>query len=176
MESAVPSPSRLLPTSDRVIPALSPVHWYTQHLSHSAPLPSHRTVHVLYHRLGRRRTDMLLTPPATLARYDIPTPTLDVLRCRAPRSNYWPARALAGELRMLTALDAIPSPEAHAATAEHFPAPDSDPSRAKSWSLAHGPRHRTRASPPSAYTDAHVHRGRRFCACRTDRHDVRLAH
>ncbi|KAH8993479.1 hypothetical protein EDB92DRAFT_1944611 [Lactarius akahatsu] len=43
---AAPSPRCTLPPSDRVIPALSLVHWYTQHPSHSTPLPLYMTEHV----------------------------------------------------------------------------------------------------------------------------------
>ncbi|KAH9032455.1 hypothetical protein EDB85DRAFT_1865094, partial [Lactarius pseudohatsudake] len=43
---AAPSSRCTLPPFDRVILTLSPVHWYMQHPSQSAPLPLHNTEHV----------------------------------------------------------------------------------------------------------------------------------
>ena len=77
----------LLP-SDRVIPALSLVHWYTQHPSRPLPPPLHETEHVSIIGQGNVALDvarMLLTPPAALAKYDIPVPVLDVLHRSAVR-------------------------------------------------------------------------------------------
>jgi hypothetical protein len=73
-----------LPPSDRVIPALSPVHWYTQHPSRPAPPPLHQTEHVSIIGRGNVALDvarMLLTPPSSiLEKYDVPASVLDVHR------------------------------------------------------------------------------------------------
>jgi len=69
--------------SDRVILALSLVHWYTQHPSRPAPPPLHKTDHVSVIGQGNVALDvdrMLLTPPRILEKYDVPAPVLDVLR------------------------------------------------------------------------------------------------
>ncbi|KAI0256248.1 FAD/NAD-P-binding domain-containing protein [Lactifluus subvellereus] len=79
---AIPNLHSALPPSDRVIPALSLVHWYTQHPSRPAPPPLHRTEH------GNVALDvarMLLTPPAVLEKYDVPASVLDVLHRSAVR-------------------------------------------------------------------------------------------
>ncbi|RPD56878.1 FAD/NAD-P-binding domain-containing protein [Lentinus tigrinus ALCF2SS1-7] len=72
-----------LPPSQYCIPALSMVHWYTQHPSKPSPPPLERTSHVTLIGQGNVSLDvarMLLTPPDHLAKYDVPTPVLDVLR------------------------------------------------------------------------------------------------
>ncbi|KAH9996175.1 FAD/NAD-P-binding domain-containing protein [Russula compacta] len=84
----VPTFHPALPPSDRVIPALSLVHWYTHHPSNPAPPPLHKTEHVSIIGQGNVALDvarMLLTPPEMLEKYDVPTPVLDVLRRSAVR-------------------------------------------------------------------------------------------
>ncbi|KAI0631733.1 FAD/NAD-P-binding domain-containing protein [Trametes polyzona] len=71
-----------LPPSEFCVPALSLVHWYTQHPSRPAPPPLERISHVTVIGQGNVSLDvarMLLTPPSVLARYDVPQPVLDVL-------------------------------------------------------------------------------------------------
>ncbi|KAF8494731.1 FAD/NAD-P-binding domain-containing protein [Russula emetica] len=78
----------LPPSSDRVIPALSLVHWYTQHPSRPASPPLHKTEHVSIIGQGNVALDvarMLLTPPDILEKYDVPTSVLDVLYRSAVR-------------------------------------------------------------------------------------------
>ena len=84
----IPTLHPALPPSDRVIPALSLVHWYTQHPSRPAPPPLHKTEHVSIIGQGNVALDvarMLLTPPSILEKYDIPTSVLDVLYRSAVR-------------------------------------------------------------------------------------------
>ena len=72
-----------LPPSQYCVPALSMVHWYTQHPSNPPTPPLERTKHVTLIGQGNVSLDvarMLLTPPDHLAKYDVPTPVLDVLR------------------------------------------------------------------------------------------------
>ncbi|RPD77149.1 FAD/NAD-P-binding domain-containing protein [Lentinus tigrinus ALCF2SS1-7] len=72
-----------LPPSEYCIPALSMVHWYTQHPSKPSPPPLDRTSHVTLIGQGNVSLDvarMLLTPPDHLAKYDVPMPVLDILR------------------------------------------------------------------------------------------------
>ncbi|KAF8265056.1 hypothetical protein EI94DRAFT_1736916 [Lactarius quietus] len=112
---AIPTLHPALPPSDRVIPALSLVHWYTRHPSRPAPPPLHETEHVSIIGQGNVALDvarMLLTPPAALEKYDIPEPVLDVLRGSAVRhvsiiGRRGPLQAAftTKELRELTALD-----------------------------------------------------------------------
>ncbi|KAI0822091.1 FAD/NAD-P-binding domain-containing protein [Trametes gibbosa] len=71
-----------LPASQFCVPALSLVHWYTQHPSNPAPPPLERTSHVTLIGQGNVSLDvarMLLTPPSVLAKYDVPQPVLEVL-------------------------------------------------------------------------------------------------
>lgn len=78
----IPTLHPALPPSDRVIPALSFVHWYTQHPSRPTPPPLHKTEHVSIIGQGNVALDvarMLLTPPRILEKYDVPAPVLDVL-------------------------------------------------------------------------------------------------
>ncbi len=59
------------------------VHWYTQHPSRPPPPRLERTSHVTLIGQGNVSLDvarMLLTPPDILAKYDVPTTVLDVLR------------------------------------------------------------------------------------------------
>lgn len=59
------------------------VHWYTQHPSWSPPPRLERTSHVTLIGQGNVSLDvarMLLMPPDILAKYDVPTTVLDVLR------------------------------------------------------------------------------------------------
>jgi adrenodoxin-NADP+ reductase len=87
----VPTLHPVLPpssSSDRVIPALSLVHWYTQHPMRPPPPPLHKTEHVSVIGQGNVALDvarMLLTPPRILEKYDVPAPVLDVLRRSAVR-------------------------------------------------------------------------------------------
>ncbi|KAI9431050.1 hypothetical protein H4582DRAFT_2085634 [Lactarius indigo] len=114
---------------------------------------------------------MLLTPPAAVSKYDIPALVPDVLRCRNPRPyHHRPARAPAGELRMLTTLGG---------TSMYPPTrTNTDFIRQKSRLLtlmhqqcttAHGS-HCQRLALAFAYTALDA------SARRTDRRDVRLAH
>ncbi|KAI0267018.1 FAD/NAD-P-binding domain-containing protein [Gloeopeniophorella convolvens] len=78
----IPTLHPVMPPSDRVIPALSLVHWYTQHPSRPAPPPLEKTEHVSVIGQGNVALDvarMLLTPPAILEKYDVPAPVLDLL-------------------------------------------------------------------------------------------------
>ncbi|KAG6899360.1 hypothetical protein C0993_010929 [Termitomyces sp. T159_Od127] len=71
-----------LPPSSHCTPALSLVHWYTQHPAAPPPPPLERTTHVSLIGNGNVSLDvarMLLTPPSILAKYDVPVPVLDVL-------------------------------------------------------------------------------------------------
>ncbi|KAM5530444.1 hypothetical protein V8D89_015884 [Ganoderma adspersum] len=72
-----------LPPSQFCVPALSLVHWYTQHPSHPAPLPLSRVRNVTLIGQGNVSLDvarMLLAPPSHLAQYDVPASVLSVLR------------------------------------------------------------------------------------------------
>ncbi|KAI0321742.1 FAD/NAD-P-binding domain-containing protein [Amylostereum chailletii] len=72
-----------LPPSEHVIPALSMVHWYTQHPSRPDPPPLDKTSHVTLIGQGNVSLDvarMLLTSPSVLEKYDVPEPVLNVLR------------------------------------------------------------------------------------------------
>ncbi|KAN0138353.1 ferredoxin/adrenodoxin reductase [Lactarius tabidus] len=112
---AIPTLHPALPPSDRVIPALSLVHWYTHHPSRPAPPPLHDTKHVSIIGQGNVALDvarMLLTPPAALEKYDIPDSVLEVLRGSAVRhvsviGRRGPLQAAFTnkELRELTSLD-----------------------------------------------------------------------
>ncbi|OJT07220.1 NADPH:adrenodoxin oxidoreductase, mitochondrial, partial [Trametes pubescens] len=82
----VPVLHSALPPSQFCVPALSLVHWYTQHPSRPAPPPLERISHVTLVGQGNVSLDvarMLLTPPSVLAKYDVPKPVLEVLE----RSN-----------------------------------------------------------------------------------------
>ncbi|KAH9911353.1 ferredoxin/adrenodoxin reductase [Epithele typhae] len=85
--SPVPTLHPALPPSPFCLPALSLVHWYTQHPSRpAAPPPLERTKHVTIIGQGNVALDvarMLLTPPDHLARFDVPEPVLSVLRASA---------------------------------------------------------------------------------------------
>ncbi|KAI9449457.1 FAD/NAD-P-binding domain-containing protein [Lactarius psammicola] len=112
---AIPTLHPSLPSSDYVIPALSLVHWYTQHASRPTPPPLHETEHVSIVGQGNVALDvarMLLTPPAALAKCDVPAPVLGVLRRSAVRhvsiiGRRGPLQAAftTKELRELTTLD-----------------------------------------------------------------------
>ncbi|EIN04171.1 FAD/NAD(P)-binding domain-containing protein, partial [Punctularia strigosozonata HHB-11173 SS5] len=72
-----------LPPSDRCVPALSVVHWYTAHPSRPPPPPLDKTSHVSVIGHGNVSLDvarMLLTDPAILQKYDVPEHVLEVLR------------------------------------------------------------------------------------------------
>lgn len=79
----VPTLHPTLPPSSHVIPALSVVHWYTQHPSRP-PVPALDQVsHVSLIGQGNVSLDvarMLLTSPSILEKYDVPESVLDVLR------------------------------------------------------------------------------------------------
>ena len=78
----VPVLHSALPPSAYCVPALSLVHWYTQHPSRP-PTPSLEKIsHVTLIGQGNVSLDvarMLLTPPSELAKYDVPDPVLAVL-------------------------------------------------------------------------------------------------
>ncbi|TCD71059.1 NADPH-adrenodoxin reductase [Steccherinum ochraceum] len=81
----IPTFHPALPPSDRCISALSFVHWYTQHpsVAHKPPPPLEKTEHVSIIGQGNVSLDvarMLLTPPSTLEKYDVPNSVLEVLR------------------------------------------------------------------------------------------------
>ena len=64
------------------MPALSLVHWYTQHPSKPSPPPLERLSHVTLIGNGNVALDVarvLLTSPSVLSKYDVPGPVLDVL-------------------------------------------------------------------------------------------------
>ncbi|KAH9931735.1 FAD/NAD-P-binding domain-containing protein [Amylocystis lapponica] len=78
----VPILHSALPPSDYCVPALSLVHWYTQHPSRPPPPPLERLSHVTLIGQGNVSLDiarMLLTPPTNLAQYDVPAPVLTTL-------------------------------------------------------------------------------------------------
>ncbi|KAI0075035.1 ferredoxin/adrenodoxin reductase [Panus rudis PR-1116 ss-1] len=86
----LPSLHPALPPSERCVPALSLVHWYTQHPSVASkpPPPLEKTEHVSIIGQGNVSLDvarMLLTPPSTLEKYDVPEPVLEILRRSAVR-------------------------------------------------------------------------------------------
>ncbi|KAG5647258.1 hypothetical protein DXG03_000793 [Asterophora parasitica] len=71
-----------LPPSEYCVPALSLVHWYTQHPSGPPPPPLERITHVSLIGNGNVSLDiarMLLTPVSVLGKYDVPAPVLAVL-------------------------------------------------------------------------------------------------
>ncbi|TFL06949.1 hypothetical protein BDV98DRAFT_599302 [Pterulicium gracile] len=83
---ALPNLHSALPPSPYSIPALSFVHWYTQHPSRPDPPPLHRLRHVTIIGNGNVALDvarMLLTPVSELAKYDVPQDVLDVLATSA---------------------------------------------------------------------------------------------
>ncbi|KAH9032425.1 FAD/NAD-P-binding domain-containing protein [Lactarius pseudohatsudake] len=147
---AVPTLHPALPPSDRVIPALSLVHWYTQHPSRPAPPPLHETEHVSIIGQGNVALDvarMLLTPPAVLANTMSP-----------PLCSTSSAAFTTKELRELTSLDGTsmlplapellspPTPDAKLTRQQsrllqllqrqqQRGTPEPGPSRTKSWSL-----------------------------------------
>ncbi|KAI0641707.1 FAD/NAD-P-binding domain-containing protein [Trametes meyenii] len=84
----VPVPHPALPPSSVCVPALSLVHWYTQHPARPAPPPLERTTHVTLIGNGNVALDvarMLLTSPSELAKYDVPAPVLAALERSAVR-------------------------------------------------------------------------------------------
>ncbi|KAF8885145.1 hypothetical protein BD779DRAFT_1611980 [Infundibulicybe gibba] len=71
-----------LPPSQYCVPALSLVHWYTQHPSRPSPPPLEHTPHITLIGNGNVSLDIariLLTPVSALSQYDVPSPVLDVL-------------------------------------------------------------------------------------------------
>ncbi|EMD35974.1 hypothetical protein CERSUDRAFT_115921 [Gelatoporia subvermispora B] len=78
----VPILHSALPPSSYCVPALSLVHWYTQHPSRPPAPPLERISHVSLIGQGNVSLDvarMLLMPPAELAKHDVPAPVLAVL-------------------------------------------------------------------------------------------------
>ncbi|KAF9447075.1 FAD/NAD(P)-binding domain-containing protein [Macrolepiota fuliginosa MF-IS2] len=78
----LPTLHSALPPSQHCIPALSLVHWYTQHPNRSPPPALDKISHVSLIGNGNVSLDvarMLLTPVSTLAQYDVPESVLDVL-------------------------------------------------------------------------------------------------
>lgn len=71
-----------IPPSDYCVPALSLVHWYTQHPSRPSPPPLQQLQHITLIGQGNVSLDiarMLLTPPSELAKFDVPAHVLAVL-------------------------------------------------------------------------------------------------
>ncbi|KAJ7600966.1 hypothetical protein C8J56DRAFT_911732 [Mycena floridula] len=78
----VPKSHQALSPSWYCIPALSLVHWYTLHPAQSPIPPLENISHVTLIGQGNVSLDvarMLLTPPANLAKYDVPETVLQVL-------------------------------------------------------------------------------------------------
>ncbi|KAI0052801.1 FAD/NAD-P-binding domain-containing protein [Auriscalpium vulgare] len=79
----IPTLHDVLPPSDRIQSALSLVHWYTQHPSHSNPPPLDTISHVTLIGQGNVSLDvarMLLSGSSALEQYDVPEVVLDVMR------------------------------------------------------------------------------------------------
>ncbi|KAJ7116035.1 ferredoxin adrenodoxin reductase [Mycena epipterygia] len=75
----LPALHTALPSSPWCLPALSFVHWYTQHPSAPPPPPLHTLDHVSLIGNGNVALDIariLLTPPALLEKSDVPQPVL----------------------------------------------------------------------------------------------------
>jgi adrenodoxin-NADP+ reductase len=84
----IPNLHPALPLSERVLSALSVVHWYTQHPTAPDPPPLDKASHVSIIGQGNVALDvarMLLTSPDILQKHDVPEPVLDVLRRSAVR-------------------------------------------------------------------------------------------
>ncbi|PCH34565.1 ferrodoxin-NADP(+) reductase [Wolfiporia cocos MD-104 SS10] len=82
----VPTLHPALPPSAHCVPALSLVHWYTQHPAAPPPPPLERLKHISIIGQGNVSLDvarMLLTPPSVLAKHDIPERVLAVLAASA---------------------------------------------------------------------------------------------
>jgi adrenodoxin-NADP+ reductase len=78
----VPTLHEALPPSPNCIPALSLVHWYTQHPSTPSPPPLDKVSHVSIIGNGNVSLDvarMLLTNVNVLSQCDVPRPVLDLL-------------------------------------------------------------------------------------------------
>ncbi|KAF4621978.1 hypothetical protein D9613_009062 [Agrocybe pediades] len=78
----LPTLHEALPPSSYCIPALSMVHWYTQHPNASAAPALDKISHVSLIGNGNVSLDvarMLLTDVDVLAKYDVPQPVLEVL-------------------------------------------------------------------------------------------------
>ncbi|KAF8152535.1 ferredoxin/adrenodoxin reductase [Crassisporium funariophilum] len=78
----LPTLHAALPPSPFCMPALSFVHWYTQHPNTPAPPPLDKVSHVSIIGNGNVSLDvarMLLTNPKVLSSYDVPQNVLDVL-------------------------------------------------------------------------------------------------
>ncbi|KAG5637314.1 hypothetical protein H0H81_005007 [Sphagnurus paluster] len=79
---ALPTLHPTIPPSEYCIPALSLVHWYTQHPSRPPPPALERISHVSLIGNGNVSMDiarMLLTPVSALEKYDVPASVLSVL-------------------------------------------------------------------------------------------------
>ncbi|EGO00086.1 hypothetical protein SERLA73DRAFT_107063 [Serpula lacrymans var. lacrymans S7.3] len=84
----IPTLHSAVPPSAHCIPALSLVHWYTQHPSRPAPPSLDKITHVTLIGNGNVSLDIariLLTSPSVLAKYDVPQPVLEVLSRSAVR-------------------------------------------------------------------------------------------
>lgn len=78
----VPTLHPSIPPSPYCVPALSFVHWYTQHPSRPPPPPLEKLTHVSLVGNGNVSLDvarMLLTSVSVLEKYDVPQPVLEVL-------------------------------------------------------------------------------------------------
>ena len=78
----LPTLHEALPQSPYCIPALSLVHWYTQHPDTPSPPPLDKLLHVSIIGNGNVSLDvarMLLTNVKVLSQYDVPQPVLELL-------------------------------------------------------------------------------------------------
>jgi adrenodoxin-NADP+ reductase len=78
----LPTLHSALPPTSYCIPALSLVHWYTQHPSRPLPPPLEKLSHVSLIGNGNVSLDIariLLTSVSVLEKYDVPTSVLDLL-------------------------------------------------------------------------------------------------
>ncbi|KAJ6591522.1 hypothetical protein DFH09DRAFT_1025335 [Mycena vulgaris] len=113
----LPARHAALADSPWCIPALSFVHWYTQHPAAPPPPPLHARTHVTLIGNGNVALDVariLLAPPAHLAAYDLPAPVLAALARSAVRhvaivARRGPLQAAftTKELRELTSLEDV---------------------------------------------------------------------
>lgn len=71
-----------MPPSENCVPALSIVHWYTQHPNQPSAPALDKVTHVSLIGMGNVSLDvarMLLTPVSHLSQYDVPQPVLEML-------------------------------------------------------------------------------------------------
>ncbi|KAJ7066563.1 ferredoxin adrenodoxin reductase [Mycena amicta] len=136
----LPTHHPALPPSPWVLPALSFVHWYTQHPSAPPPPALHKMSRVALIGNGNVALDIariLLTAPSVLEKYDVPRPVLsvlersqvthvDILARRGPLQAAFTAKELRELLTLpAAAMEPIP-PELLVVP------PDTTPSRAQS--------------------------------------------